>query len=719
MGDRRMKSRVCGLLLCIIIILSSNSALGQPKDRLTEALRSWELTRNDLGTRPEGYWTRFPRLDEVPHLLPSFPALFAEPLRLYDFGRTMGNAADIYLDPERPDTPSALHNLIYFLGVEKRVSGFRNYTTNLVTELSADISLSQALRELWLRTDQLLQYRTFGTRADWPDEPDSSIQFFVSRVPEVLHPPLTIFVLNISEIMHWWNVATRRVDAHLATRLFEIVDLADTQGDGTRYIHELDDIARQLDEHSLYYACMKWATACDQLHRQLKTITLTRSQNRTLPAEIATPIGRIVIGGTGDDVHEGPALAIIDLGGNDTYKGQVAASISMREPFGAVIDLSGNDQYTSDTDFSQGAGRLGCGVLYDAAGDDQYTAMGHAQGFGLFGLGVVYDRSGSDHFQMRVSGQGCGYFGIGLLLDGSGDDEYRIWAEGQGQGGIGGGVGVLATRGGNDLYYAESDAEITGRADYHSDNKITANNVQGSGNGRRGDGSDGHSWAGGLGVLIDVGGDDRYESGNWSQGIGYWFGTGILYDSEGDDVYRSVYFSQASGAHFCNAALIDESGDDRHELWFNAGASIAFGWDFTNALLIDKSGNDFYQGGQSCVALATGRSTVLLYDGGGDDEYRLDEGKAGFGESTPRDDFMQPSPVAPYMYYARSVGLLLDTGGRDQYLRVLKDGSTVLDTLAGDGNQWRNPGADDGKNHGGGFDFEDGTIPDFNLWDFR
>lgn len=713
-----MTSRIYVLLcLCLIAIPASDVALAQPQDRLEDALSSWGLTRNDLGTRPRGYWTRFPRLNEVPHLLPSFPALFAEPLRLYDFGRTMGNAADIYLDPERSDTPSALHNLIYFLGVEKRISGFRNYTTNIVTEVPAGVTLNQSLRELWLRADQLLQYRTFGVRAEWPDEPDSSIATFVSHIPDPVVPPLTAFVANISETIHWWNLATRNLNPAIAARLFDITDLADTQGDGTRYAYELDDIARKLDEHSLYYACMKWAAACDQLHRQLKNIKLTRRQNSSLPATIETPLGRLVLGGSGDDEHNGPALAIIDMGGNDTYVGQVAASISLRQPFGAVIDMSGNDRYRTDTDFAQGSGRLGCGVLYDATGDDEYSAMGHAQGFGLFGLGVVYDRAGDDKFQMRVSGQGCGYFGIGLLLDGAGKDEYRIWAEGQGQGGIGGGVGVLAARGGNDLYYAESDAEIAGRGDYHSEGKITANNVQGSGNGRRGDGSDGHSWAGGLGVLIDIGGDDRYESGNWSMGVGYWFGTGILYDSEGDDVYRSVYFTQASGAHFCNAALIDESGDDRHELWFNAGAAIAFGWDFTNALLIDKAGNDFYQGGQSCVALATGRSTVLLYDGGGDDEYRLDDGKAGFGESTLRSDFVNPSPVAPYMYYARSVGMLLDTGGRDKYLRVHEDGSTVPDSLAADGNKWRNPGSDDGKNHGGGFDLEGGTIPEFNLWD--
>jgi hypothetical protein len=713
-----MNSRISLLLsLVFAVTLSADPANADPIDPLRDALSSWDLTRSDLGTRPNGYWTRFPRLAEVPHLLPSFPALFAEPLRMYDFGRTMGNAADIYLDPERPDTPSALHNLIYYLGVEKRVSGFRNYTTNIVTGTPNHLTLTHALRELWLRADLLLQYRTFGVRAEWPREPDSAISAFVSEVPAAIEPALTTFVANIGEVIHWWNIAMRNVDPTQAAMLFNITDLADTQGDGTRYIPELDDIASTLDEHALYYACMKWAASCDQLNHQLRDISFDRNVRSLTPVTLVTPLGLIVVGGTGHDNHTGPALAIIDLGGNDTYHGQVASSIDLSHPLGAVIDLSGHDKYVSETEFAQGSGRLGCGVLYDASGNDVYTAMGHAQGFGLFGLGVVYDRSGDDRFDMRVSGQGCGYFGIGLLLDGAGTDEYRIWAEGQGQGGIGGGVGVLATRGGNDLYYAESDAEIAGRADYHSELKITANNVQGSGNGRRGDGSDGHSWAGGLGVIIDVGGDDRYESGNWSLGVGYWFGTGILYDSEGDDVYRSVYFTQAAGAHFCNAALIDESGDDRHELWFNAGASIAFGWDFTNALLIDKSGDDFYQGGQSCVALATGRSTAILYDGGGDDEYRLDDGKAGFGESTIRDDFIKPSPVAPYMYYARSVGILLDAGGRDLYLRQTADGNTHPDTLAKDGHTWRNPDSDVGKNHGGGFDTEGGTVPEFYLWD--
>jgi hypothetical protein len=147
---------------------------------------------------------------------------------------------------------------------------------------------------------------------------------------------------------------------------------------------------------------------------------------------------------------------------------------------------------------------------------------------------------------------------------------------------------------GDDKYTAEPMADVVNRGDYHSEHKINVNSAQGAGMGRRGDGSDGHSWAGGLGALIDISGNDYYYSGNWTLGCGYWFGTGLVYEGSGDDHYKSVYFTQASGAHYCIGAILDEGGNDTHELWETAGAGLAFGWDYTNALLFNLGGNDKY-----------------------------------------------------------------------------------------------------------------------------
>ena len=99
-------------------------------------------------------------------------------------------------------------------------------------------------------------------------------------------------------------------------------------------------------------------------------------------------------------------------------------------------------------------------------------------------------------------------------------------------------------------YEAVRDSTITGRPSYHSpDEDISVSNAQGCAMGRRGDGADGHSWAGGLGALLDSEGNDKYISGNWSMGTGYWFGMGLLHDGAGDDEYRGVVWSQATGAH--------------------------------------------------------------------------------------------------------------------------------------------------------------------------
>ena len=149
--------------------------------------------------------------------------------------------------------------------------------------------------------------------------------------------------------------------------------------------------------------------------------------------------------------------------------------------------------------------------------------------------------------------------GIGLLLDASGNDDHYLHADGQGFASVGG-VGVLADRSGDDTYVAEPDAKKSGRPSYHSDRKVSVSNAQGCSMGRRGDGADGHSWAGGLGALIDVEGNDKYTSGNWSMGTGYWFGTGLLYDGGGNDSYDGHVWSQATGAHFCIGALIDDGG---------------------------------------------------------------------------------------------------------------------------------------------------------------
>ncbi len=219
---------------------------------------------------------------------------------------------------------------------------------------------------------------------------------------------------------------------------------------------------------------------------------------------------------------------------------------------------------------SQGASLFGAGVLLDVEGDDVYKSKCLSQGAAILGIGVLTDMNGNDHYEMESTGQGAAYFGVGIAIDNTGDDEYRLLADGQDFGGMGG-VGTLINRTGNDHYWAAPSKQDIWRIDpSHAADSANISSAQGCGMGRRGDITDGHSWAGGMGTLIDLTGDDLYESNNWATACGYWYGMGFLWDGGGDDIYRTANWSQVCGAHFCIAALIDEGGDDQHIMTENA-----------------------------------------------------------------------------------------------------------------------------------------------------
>jgi len=369
---------------------------------------------------------------------------------------------------------------------------------------------------------------------------------------------------------------------------------------------------------------------------------------------------------------------------------------------------------------SCGAGILGVGLLYDAAGSDRYSGTIFSQGAALLGCGVLFDKDGVDEYRAQISAQGAAYFGIGLAIDAAGDDNYYLFGEGQGFGGVGGGVGVLADYAGDDVYTAEPSSDVFDRGDYHSEFAINSNQAQGSAAGRRGDGTDGHSWAGGLGVIADAFGDDTYTSGNWSLGCGYWFATGICYDGDGDDTYSSVYFTQASGAHFCNGALIDEKGNDRHILSETAGAAFGFGWDYTNALFVDRAGDDEYSANRISFATAQIRSFAFFFDMAGADTYTFVKNGEGFGAATFRENYAAPSELLTYYYYSKSAAIFIDANGSDNYF-VAEDGQISAAEKWRNNATWRSPAADDANfghgNFGIGLDRSGGYIPELEIFD--
>jgi hypothetical protein len=353
-----------------------------------------------------------------------------------------------------------------------------------------------------------------------------------------------------------------------------------------------------------------------------------------------TRIGEIALGGDADDTYDrGPYLLVVDTGGNDTYRPRAPRTAASDYPIAISIDFAGNDLYQGD-DLQFGVGILGYGFLLDASGDDRYEATDAGPGSGIFGVGIAIDRAGNDRYKVHRFGEGAGCFGVGVLADLAGDDEYLCLQLAQGFGATRG-VGALVDVSGNDRYEAD-DVHLEVPSAQTKDHNVSLS--QGCGFGRRAHPGDGHSFAGGLGLLVDGSGNDHYSSGVFGQGVGYWYGMGVLVDQAGDDDYKGVWYAQGSAAHYAIGALLDLAGNDRY---VSQAQSQGQGHDWSIGLLVDASGDDDYR----CSGMSLGTGHIngigLFRDGGGTDHF-VGSGQS-FGEA------VDPGP-------GQTIGIFVATG---------------------------------------------------------
>ncbi len=709
-------------LMIFICVLSINKVQAQgsnnKQDAFQTALDSLGISQDDIGYKPKTYWLKYPQ--QVPYKFIAFDDLFAEPLKLYDYSKTMSNIVSEFLKPEVfAKSSNVMFKLVQSLSIDRYIGSNRGYGANIIKQINANDTnaLSDALKNIYTICNKETTGRSFEDTYQSKNIFDTQIKDKFSSLPLEIKVSLTKLIINLTDAYRWRQIAVRNVSPKDMQRVFHIRDLAFTQGDGNIYYPEFDDIMKTIDLQSLYYSSQKVVASTDLFRYEVDSLLKNRKEYKldNLNISIETPLGIIQIKGSGKDTHNviNPFI-IIDLGGEDTYTGVVGANSSPEYPISVCLDFRGDDKYINKQVgiATQGAGIFGTGILLDLEGNDTYISENYSQGLGIFGIGLLLDIKGNDEYNMENSGQGCGYFGIGLNFDATGNDKFYFYGDGQGMGGVNG-IGVLANYSGNDEYIAEPDSKVFNRGDYHSGKSINLNNAQGAGYGRRGDGSDGHNWAGGIGAIIDIKGDDRYISGNFSLGIGYWFGLGIVYDNEGNDYYKSNYFTHASAAHFAMGVLIDEKGNDKHIV--EQGAGISFGWDWTNTLLIDKQGDDLYQAKTISIANAALRSNSLLFDLEGNDTYKFGNEDNSMGTASHTGSFESPSLVSTYFYEGTQVAILTDVSGDDKYIDFdnkksenLKNNSFRLNPKKEEASKYRNFGIF--------FDFENAEINLFDSW---
>ncbi|MFN4181915.1 MAG: hypothetical protein ACK4G3_01715, partial [bacterium] len=175
--------------------------------------------------------------------------------------------------------------------------------------------------------------------------------------------------------------------------------------------------------------------------------------------------------------------------------------------------------------------------------------------------------------------------------------------------------------------------------------------------GKRADYIDGHSLAGGVGILVDGKGDDEYSCGVFGQGTSYWYSIGILYDAEGNDIYKGMWYVQGSTAHFGFGILVDISGDDRYEAKMNMAQGA--GHDLGIGILYDISGNDTHFAPNLSLGSGNANGIGLFIDSSGSDSYQVSS-QTSLGRAAGVKDSLRQ--------WMRTIGIFLDLGdGEDTY----------------------------------------------------
>ncbi len=380
------------------------------------------------------------------------------------------------------------------------------------------------------------------------------------------------------------------------------------------------------------------------------------AQCRVWPGAVVrteTPMGEVVVGTLGDDEHQATVLLVLDPGGNDRYGGTAGAANGLCGlPVSVAIDLGGNDTHNASGIGGAGSAVFGVGVLIDRSGNDCFTGEAVCCGAAVMGVGWAEDQGGDDRWRCERFGQAAACGGVGVLRDDGGRDLYDAGVYAQGYAGPLA-MAWLVDAGGNDTYTAGGV-----EPDYERHKERHLSLAQGFGFGMR------PSCGGGIGVLVDLEGNDTYTADVYGQGVSYWYSLGMLLDVTGQDAYSVYEYGQGVGIHLSSGLLFDGEGDDVY-----TGYSLAQGsaHDFAAGILIDGAGNDTYTADHFSQGRAINNSAAILCDGAGSDAYfgRRDGECQGMGHHNTDRGY-------------GSLSVLMDLGGRDRYSEGAVDGARML-----------------------------------------
>ncbi len=463
-------------------------------------------------------------------------------------------------------------------------------------------------------------------------KPPSGLIEKIKKIPLDIQK-LSAFLIEVALVSKSWHSKAFKNKKGSISQVQKILSqyTRHTPGIGGALDPVLIDFADSINMKYLSAGAVDLAIAVEEA----KSLLLKRKNNEKFHFHVNTPLGKVILNGVDESNSiTGPLLLALDLGGDDQWVSASGSNYSM--PVNIVIDVSGSDYWLAKNDMKstsiknyknrkkqnlpsdQGSGYFGYSFLVDMKGNDIYRARSFSQGSGIFGLGVIWDLKGDDIYDCYSFCQASSLFGGGFLLDADGEDSYSGFRSLQSFAATNGSSLLLDTGGQSDSYLA-----YTSPLDFPSlvDSNVNSSFAQGATLGKRSDTIDGHSWSGGVAVLIDDGGHNRFEAGFFAQGFSYWYGLSMLLTSKGNDTYLSDKYSQGSATHYGIGILFDKGGDDKYQVRQELGLGV--GHDFSYGVFIDLKGNDIYEAANLSLGCGSANGMGFFWDNEGNDTYNL------------------------------------------------------------------------------------------------
>lgn len=341
-----------------------------------------------------------------------------------------------------------------------------------------------------------------------------------------------------------------------------------------------------------------------------------------------TPHGWLHVDTTGESRDEAPqdVWLWVKVGGNDHYRLDHFHGAPGRERRPAVrvlLDTGGDDVYDSTQPGADAsAGVLGLSLHWDGGGRDAWRCTRWCQGAALLGAAaLINEGAAADHLLAQTQAQAHAVGGLALLASNthrtaaaSAATHYEALSDAQASAGPSG-VAMLLDAQGDDTYSLAALPRVAPSSQLPDRNRSMG---QGAGRGWRlvESGRNVTETAGGIGMLIDLQGNDHYRAQVFAQGAGYQQGLGVLIDAGGANRHEAAWYALGAAAH-AGVGVFVASGaghDDyrvSHVMALGAGHDFALGW------FEDRGGDDRYAIGDVGLGVSSDRGSGVFVDTAG------------------------------------------------------------------------------------------------------